>query len=85
MKADFQQSTFFGACLSPQQLHKRATSHLPKLNEEGEIDRLILDLMGSGIALGEIARQVQEKFPGRFASRQEAMARVGELSLKYSR
>lgn len=84
VRADFKQSTFFGVPLSPQQLRKRAESHKPDLNEEGRIDRFILGQMGEGVTLGEIANRVVQQFPDRFTSREEALARVGELSLKHS-
>jgi protein arginine N-methyltransferase 1 len=84
LKADFQQSTFFGTFASAAKLRQMAAGHVPTLNEEGQIDRLILGLMDGGSSLAEIAGQVISRFPARFAHRQEALARVGELSLKYS-
>ncbi len=85
VKAEFQQSTFFGGCISPEQLHKRAASYVPALNEEGKIDQFILQSVDSATPLGDIADQLRRRFPTRFAGRQEALTRVGELSLKYSR
>jgi protein arginine N-methyltransferase 1 len=85
IKADFKQSTFFGAPLSPSQLRKRAADHVPALDEDGQIDRQILTLMDGEISLGEIARRAQDHFPARFASWRDALTRVGELSKKYSR
>ena len=58
---------------------------MPELNEEGQIDRLILDSMNSSAPLGEIARRLCAQFPARFPRFEAALARVGELSLKYSR
>ena len=85
VKADFKQSTFFGVPLSPKQLHKRAAGYVPGLNEDGQIDQFILTLIGAEIPLGEIARQVSERFPGYFAKPQDALTRVGDLALRYSR
>jgi type I protein arginine methyltransferase len=85
VKADFRQSEFFGAPLSPAKLRKRAASHVPELNEEGRIDRLILALMNDGKSLGDIARELSAQFPERFARWQDALTRVGELSVRYSR
>jgi len=84
-KASFKQSSFFGVPLSPEGLRKRAANHRPDLNEEGEADRLVLDLMAQGVELGEIARSLVERFPSRFAGRSQALARVADLSQKYSR
>lgn len=85
VKANFQQSTFFATPLSPLQLRKSSSAYLPSLNEDGEIDRLILKLMGEGIMLGDIASQVQEKFPTCFANWQDALTRVGNLAQRYSK
>jgi type I protein arginine methyltransferase len=84
VKADFKQSTFFGAPLSLDQLRKRESSYVPALDKEGQIDRLILSLMTGEHSLGDIARRVANDFPDRFKSWQDALTRVGELSLKYS-
>lgn len=84
-KADFRQSTFFGVPLSPAILEQRSQSHLPKLNEAGQIDRFILEHMDGQSSLGEIAQQVAARFPSRFAQAPEALSRVQELSRKYSR
>lgn len=84
IKANFKQSTFFGTPLSPIQMHQTAASYVPTLKLEGQIDRLILALMGEGQALGEIAYQVATQFPQRFTKPQEALRHVGELSKKYS-
>lgn len=84
VKVAYNQSSFFGMPLSLPQLRKRAAGFTPGLNQEGEIDRQILEMMRGGCSLGEIARQTREKFPDRFASENEALTRAGELSLKYS-
>jgi type I protein arginine methyltransferase len=84
VKASFKQSTFLGQPLSTKQLHRQASSFVPTLNETGQIDRLILDLMHNGISLGEIAQQIATQFPLRFKNGQQALTRVGELSQKYS-
>lgn len=84
VKADFKQSTFFGAPLSLDQLRKRESSYVPALDEGGQIDRLILSLMDGRHSLGEIAHRVANELPDRFKSWQDALTRVGELSLKYS-
>jgi type I protein arginine methyltransferase len=85
IKADFRQSSFFGVPLSPAQLRKQASSHIPVLGEEGQIDRQILTLMDGTMALEEIAQRICDCFPSRFSSSHEALTRVGELSQKYSR
>jgi len=85
VKADFKQSTFFGAPLSLEQLRKLESSYVPALDEEGRIDYLILSLMNEQVSLGEIAHRISDKFPNRFKSWNDALTRVGGLSIKYSR
>jgi protein arginine N-methyltransferase 1 len=84
VKANFNQSTFLGVPLSPTQLRRRAASHVPALNEDGQIVQFALKLMADSTSLGDIAQQVLERFPTRFTTWQEALSRAGELSLKYS-
>jgi type I protein arginine methyltransferase len=85
VKASFQQSTFFATPLSLLQLRKSSSDYLPSLNQDGEIDRLILNLISDGLVLGDIATQVQEKFPTYFTNWQNALTRVGNLAQKYSK
>jgi protein arginine N-methyltransferase 1 len=82
--ARFDQSTFFGAPLSPGKLRKKADSYAPRLNEDGLIDRYILDLMSNELTQGEIARRVTERYPRRFKDWRAALTRVATLSSKYS-
>lgn len=85
VKADFRQSTFFGECVSPERLRRRGADYAPVLNEDGEIDRFILERMSSGTPLADIAREVSARFPSRFDDWRRALARVGNLSEKYAR
>jgi protein arginine N-methyltransferase 1 len=84
LKADFKQSTFFGAPLSVARLHKQDTSHIPNLNEDGKIDRFILSSMDGKTSLTEIACKVSDRFPKRFTNWEDALTRVGRLSQAYS-
>ena len=85
VKANFHQSSFFGVPLSPARLRKRADSHVATLNEAGQVDRLILELVSDSRSLDHIARRVSAEFPTCFATWQDALIRVAELSEKYSR
>lgn len=84
VKAEFKQSTFYGAPLSPERLRRCEAGYCPRLNQEGRLDRVILTLMNGDLSLDQITRQVMEQFPRRFTSWKEALAYVGELSQKYS-
>ena len=85
LKASFNQSTFSGAPLSLSRLQKCRAAYTPTLSEDGQIDQFILSLIDGQTSLDEIARQVVENFPDRFTTWQDALTRVGELSIKYSR
>ncbi|MGK7901699.1 MAG: 50S ribosomal protein L11 methyltransferase, partial [Hormoscilla sp.] len=84
VRYNFKQSTFFGKPLVPAQLHKQGDSYVPQLNQEGKIAQLILALMSEEKPLGEIARELTEKFPDRFPTWKVALSRVGEMSKRYS-
>lgn len=83
--ARYRQSTFTAALLSPERLRKRAAGFVPKPNEDWRVDRQLLSLLGNGISLNEIATALLAEFPARFDSWNEALARVADLSEKYSK
>jgi protein arginine N-methyltransferase 1 len=83
VRADFRQSTFFGAGLGPDRLRKRSADYRAGLNEEGRIDSFILTRLGPDAPAGEVARQLAEQFPHRFPTWQDALSRVGDLAEKY--
>lgn len=85
VKANFAQSTFFGSPVSAANLRRREAAYKPALDEAGQADRFILALMDGQTALGGIARQAYQAFPGVFASHNAALTRAGELSAKYTR
>jgi type I protein arginine methyltransferase len=85
IKVDFRQSTFFGVPVSPAELRKRANVYRPALCGDGEVDRFILAQMDGNATLDEIALRMVEAFPERFRDARDALARAGDLSVKYSR
>ncbi len=84
-KAEFRQSTFFGAKIAATQLRKRAADHRAELNDDGQIDRYILNHMNAVTSAGDIACKLAKEFPGNFPTWHEALSRVGDLAEKYSR
>lgn len=84
IKADFKQSTFFGAPLSLQQLRKKADSYVPRLNEDGLLAQQVLGLMNDGLTQSEMAEQLAAQYSRRFKNRQEALSYIASLSEKYS-
>jgi protein arginine N-methyltransferase 1 len=85
IKASFKQSTFFAMPLASRQLQQRAASHVPTLTEDGRLDQFILALMDGQSSLEAIARRTAARFPERFPHWQDALTRVGDLSVQYSR
>jgi protein arginine N-methyltransferase 1 len=83
-RVSFRQSTFEGAPFSPASLRKRAQTFVPTLNEDGCIDRVILQQMADGLSLHQIAQNVATQFPRRFPTWQNALDLVADLSTKYS-
>ncbi len=84
VKANFQQSSFFGVPRSPQTLHKYADSYIPNLNESAKIDGMAIDLMAASKSLGDIARELAQQFPHRFPTQNQALNYVAALAQKYS-
>lgn len=83
VKADFRQSTFWGSPLSSTRLRRRGSGYRPKLGEDARLDALILGQMNGTATLEEIARSIMQRFPGRFRSFDDALARIGDLSDAY--
>ena len=83
-RASFRQSQFDAVVLVPEKLKRQAASHVPRLNEEGEIERMALSQMAEGRALGEIATALEKEFPGRFPRWHDALNWVGDLALRCS-
>ena len=81
---DYKQSSFHGVPISLAQLRKTAADHTPVLNEDGRLNLEIMQMMEEGLLLEDIANEIVELFPGRFPDWQQALAYVGELSVKYS-
>ena len=82
-KARFSQSTFLGAPLSPAQLRKRASTYTPALTDAGRVTRLVLESMGNGVTLAEIAQKVSAEFPARFPTPQDGLTFVADLSVRF--
>src|SRR5882724_7779526 len=78
----YHQSSFFNNVSTVQELEKRSDTYPPSLNREGQIYKRALDLMHSGRRLGQIAQIISEEFPQRFGNAEEALAFVGDLSVR---
>lgn len=80
----FKQSTLLGTPLSRAELHKRASSHVPVVNEEAEIAQFVLSQMNGKNSIEEIAALLSEHFPLRFRDVTEPLDLVADISEKYS-
>jgi len=85
VKAEFQQSNAFAEPVSAETLRRRRSDHVPRLTEDGLIDQFILARMDGEHSLDQIAHELQDHFPGRFADYYSALTRAGEISERYSR
>lgn len=83
VRAAFRQNTMQGAFMSMDSLKKRAPSYRPRLSDDGEIDRTILNLMSEGGTVEEIARELVARMDGRLATEAEAQDRVRAMSERY--
>ncbi|HEY2011919.1 MAG TPA: 50S ribosomal protein L11 methyltransferase [Bryobacteraceae bacterium] len=84
VKRAFRQSEFLSHPHSPSRMQKQSADHVPTLNHEGELDRLVLQLMDGRNAIQDIAQVLAQKFPARFQSAGQAIGYVADLSRKYS-
>ena len=83
-KAAFNQTTMNGSFIAPQDLLKQSEYFIPKQNSDAEIDSLILNKMDGENMQGDIADELLEKFPARFADFEEALSRVSQISQRYT-
>ena len=81
--AQFRQSDFFASPLSAMKVRRYGASHVARLRDDARIDRLALTLMDEGKPLGDVARELAQRFPLRFARWEDALTVVGELSARY--
>ena len=83
-KANFRQSNFLASTISPDELRKRASAYTPRLSPGGEVERFVLEMMDGRRSLADIAASLQQRHPGLFTSRQEALDRVADISRRCS-
>ncbi len=79
----FRQSEFFSELITTESLGKRGAKHVGGLNENGVIQRLVLDEMQRGARLSDIAGRLAAEFPRRFSRWEDALAHVGEISARF--
>jgi protein arginine N-methyltransferase 1 len=83
-KADFRQSTFYGAPLAPSQFTRHEAGYIPTMNEAAEIDRLCLQLIDGSTPLGDIARHLASRYPEQFPRWDAALPYVAQFWQRYA-
>jgi protein arginine N-methyltransferase 1 len=83
-REQFRQSSFNSMFVSSEPLRRRAPTYRPRLNDKGEVERVILQLMDGGLGLREIAREVARQFPEVFSNDDAALGTVANLSEEFS-
>lgn len=81
----FEQSSFFGAPVTPERLHRRAAGFVPSLGEEGKVERFVLGLIDGQTSLEVIARGAAEKFPKLFKRWEDALTRAAQVAEQHRR
>lgn len=83
-KARFKQSTILGKVAASTNFHKRAHAHVPKLGEDGQVQRFVLSLMDGKNSIETIATRTVAKFSDRFFDRKDALTLAADLSETFS-
>jgi len=84
VKAKFKQSTILGVATSSANFHKRAHEYVPKIDEDGQVERFVLSLMDGQNSIERIAAQTVAQFPKRFSDLNDALTLAADLSERYS-
>jgi len=82
-RLSFQQSTFFANLGSGRAMRQRAPVYQPGLNRAGAVDAAILGWMAEGLTVGVLSQRLIEQFPDQFPTYGAALAKAGEMSVRY--
>jgi hypothetical protein len=75
----FDQSTFFASILTRDDLDRLAKTHVPRLGSKGAVWRAGLELVGEGLTVAELERELARQFPEVLPSARKASEFVGHL------
>jgi Ribosomal protein L11 methyltransferase (PrmA) len=75
----FDQSTFFASILTHDDLARLAKTHVPRLGKKGAVWRAGLELVTQGLTIGQLERELAERFPTVLTSPHKASEFVGHL------
>lgn len=83
-KARYKQSTFKSRPLNLKAVHNMAADNRLPLNESGQIAKVVIQSLSELKSLAEIANQLTEQFPKRFANATSALQHVSYLAGKFT-
>jgi protein arginine N-methyltransferase 1 len=75
----FNQSTFFASILTSDDLDRLAKTHVPHLGSKGAVWKAGLEMVGQGLTIAELERELRQRFPEVLTSAQKASEFVGHL------
>ena len=84
VKARFEQSTYFALPIVPGRLAHGDADNAVALNEDGQVERLIVDAMDGRTPNEDIARRLTERFPRRFARLNDALGQVASVAQRFA-
>src|SRR4029079_18119841 len=61
-RRSFKQSTFFASILTADDLRRLSKDHVPQLGAKGEIWRVGFELVQQGLTVGELERELADRF-----------------------
>ena len=79
----FRQSTFRGTILPPSRLAALSPDHVPAVTAEHQVDIFCLSLFDGVTSLKQMAGQLVERFPDRFADQADAFGHATSLAQRY--
>ena len=78
-RRSFKQSTFFASILTADDLRRLSKDHVPQLGAKGEIWRVGFELVQQGLTVGELERELADRFPAVLTTPHKASEFVGHL------
>lgn len=66
-------STFLGTLLAADTVQRQAPEFRPRINDDGRVELYVLQRMDGQVSTAELAQQLLDRFPGRFATLDRAV------------
>ena len=78
-RRSFNQSTFFGTFLTPRDVRRLSKDYVPEVGAKGAVWQAGLELVAKGLTVGELERELAERFPATLSTAHKASEFVGHL------